>query len=262
MNRRTLVHMLFPVTIGVVLVAIWQYLVVAFKVPAYIVPSPWATLKTLVSNWSVLGHATLFTLEITLLSLLVATVLGVIIAFIFVQNRMIETAFFPYVVLLQVTPIVAIAPLIIIWINNTVVALTICSTLVAIFPIISNMTLGLRSVSPGLSAYFKLQNASRLQLLLRLRVPSALPNFFAALRIASGLSLIGAVVAEFVAGTGGSNTGLAYQILQAGYQLNIPLMFAALVLISAIGIGLFALMTLLSKLVIGRWHETEQEHRQ
>jgi NitT/TauT family transport system permease protein len=172
---------------------------------------------------------------------------------------MIETALFPYAVLLQVTPIVAIAPLIIIWAQNTTLALVICSTLVAVFPIISNTTLGLRSVSPGLLAYFRLQRTSRLQVLLRLRVPSALPYFFGALRIAGGLALIGAVVAEFVAGTGGSNTGLAYQILQAGYQMNIPRLFAALTLISFVGIALFALMSLLSKLAIGRWHESESE---
>lgn len=248
---------IIPFFIAVVIIIIWQISVTSMKVPEYIFPSPWIIVKTLYQDWGLLGHALLVTLKVTLLSFLMAIVLGVLVAFVFVQSRTIETAFFPYAVLLQVTPIVAIAPLIIIWIHNTTFALVVCSTLVALFPIISNTTLGLRSVSPNLLAYFRLRRASRLQVLFRLRIPSSLPYFFAALHIASGLSLVGAVVAEFVAGTGGSNTGLAYQILQSGYQLNIPRMFAALTLISFTGVMLFTIMTLLSKLAIGRWHESE-----
>jgi NitT/TauT family transport system permease protein len=160
-------------------------------------------------------------------------------------------------VFLQVTPIVAIAPMIIIWVKDTTLSLVVCSTLMAVFPIISNTTQGLRSVSPGLLSYFQLNRASRLQILIRLRIPSALPYFFGALRISSGLSLIGAVVAEFVAGTGGNNTGLAYQILQAGYQLDIPLMFAALLLISLTGIALFGVMSWISRRALSAWHESE-----
>jgi NitT/TauT family transport system permease protein len=155
---------------------------------------------------------------------------------------------------------VAIAPLIIIWVKDPTASLVICATLVALFPIIANTTLGLRSVNPGLMSYFKLNRATRLQTLVRLRIPSALPYFFGGLRISSGLALIGAVVAEFVAGTGGTGTGLAYQILQAGYQLNIPRMFAALLLITLTGVGLFALMSVLSKAALGGWHESEAQH--
>jgi NitT/TauT family transport system permease protein len=174
-----------------------------------------------------------------------------------VQSRVLEAALFPYAVLLQVTPIVAIAPLIIIWVKDPTVSLVICATLVALFPIIANTTLGLRSVNAGLLSYFQLQRATRWQTLLRLRIPSALPYFFGGLRISSGLALIGAVVAEFVAGTGGTGSGLAYQILQAGYQLNIPRMFAALVLITLTGVGLFAAMAGLSRWALGSWHESE-----
>jgi NitT/TauT family transport system permease protein len=175
----------------------------------------------------------------------------------FVQSRWVEASFFPYAILLQVTPIVAIAPLIIIWVRDTRVALVLCAVVVAIFPIISNTTLGLRSVDPGLLDLFRMHHASRLQVLLRLRAPSALPFFFGGLRIASGLALIGAVVAEFVAGTGGQGAGLAYQILMAGIQLNVPRLFAALVLITLAGVGLFGLTVWISKLALGRWHESE-----
>ena len=250
-------QIVWPSLVAVLLLALWQGLVVHFDVPVFLVPSPVRVAQVLSSDAALLFGALLNTLKITLFAFLCATVLGVLIAFAFVQSRVVETALFPYAVLLQVTPIVAIAPLIIIWVKSPTASLVICATLVALFPIIANTTLGLRSVNPGLLSYFKLQRASRWQTLVRLRIPSALPYFFGGLRISSGLALIGAVVAEFVAGTGGTGTGLAYQILQAGYQLNIPRMFAALILITVTGVLLFALMAVLSKWALGGWHESE-----
>ncbi len=250
----------YPLVVAVFLLAAWQGLVVAFDIQPFLVPSPLRVAQTLVIDAALLFGALVNTLKITLLSFIAATVVGVLVAFAFVQSRAVETALFPYAVLLQVTPIVAIAPLIIIWVKDPTASLVICATLVALFPIISNTTLGLRSVNPGLMSYFKLNRASRLQVLVRLRIPSALPYFFGGLRISSGLALIGAVVAEFVAGTGGTGTGLAYQILQAGYQLNIPRMFAALLLITLTGVALFALMSWLSKWALGSWHESEANH--
>lgn len=248
---------LLPALVALVLLAAWQGLVDGLKLPSYLVPSPLLMFKTLWTDWQSLGLALLFTMKITLLSFAAAVVVGVLISFVFVQSRAIETALFPYAVLLQVTPVVAVAPLIIIWVKDPTASLVMCATLVALFPIISNTTLGLRSVDPDLQSYFTLNRASRLQVLTRLRIPSALPYFFGGLRISSGLALIGAVVAEFVAGTGGNNTGLAYQILFAGYQLNIPRMFAALLLVSLAGVALFALMAWLTKWALGSWHASE-----
>ncbi|MFN0162377.1 MAG: ABC transporter permease [Burkholderiales bacterium] len=250
----------WPALVAVVLLALWQGLVVAFEIPPYLVPSPARVASVLVTDAGLLFGSLYVTLKITLFAFLTAVVLGVLIAFAFVQSRVIETALFPYAVLLQVTPIVAIAPLIIIWVKDPTASLVICATLVALFPIIANTTLGLRSVNPGLMSYFKLNHATRMQTLTRLRIPSALPYFFGGLRISSGLALIGAVVAEFVAGTGGTGTGLAYQILQAGYQLNIPRMFAALFLITVTGVLLFALMSVASRWALGGWHESETNH--
>ena len=190
-------------------------------------------LQTLVADRALLADALGVTLGIALTALAIATVAGTLVALLFVQSRWIEMSLFPYAVLLQVTPIVAIAPLIIIWVKDTRIALVLCAVVVAIFPIIANTTLGLRSVDHGLLNLFRMCRASRWQVLLRLRIPGALPYFFGGLRIASGLALIGAVVAEFVAGTGGQGAGLAYQILLAGMQLNIPRLFAALFLIAA-----------------------------
>ena len=256
-TRRNYDKVIYPAIVLVILLAAWQALVVGFKLPPYLVPSPLLMVKTLITDWQSLGLSLLVTMKITLLSFLVATVVGVLISFLFVQSRKVETALFPYAVLLQVTPIVAVAPLIIIWVKNPTASLVLCAALVALFPIISNTTLGLRSIDPDLQSYFAMNRASRWQTLARLRIPSALPYFFGGLRISSGLALIGAVVAEFVAGTGGAATGLAYQILMAGYQLNIPRMFAALLLISLAGVGMFALMAWLSKLALGSWHASE-----
>ncbi|EIK97187.1 ABC transporter permease [Pseudomonas sp. M47T1] len=256
--RRSVRNTLAPLAVGVVLLSIWQVLCVALKVPVYLVPSPMDIGRTLVSDGPMLLGALWVTLKITFLSFALAVVLGVLAAFVFVQSRLVEASLFPYAILLQVTPVVAIAPLIIIWVSNTTLALVICATLVAVFPVISNTVLGLRSVNPGLLNLFRLNRASRWQTLLRLRIPSALPYFFGGLRIASGLALIGAVIAEFVAGTGGTGAGLAYQILQAGFQLNIPRLFAALVLIALTGVLLFSLMATLARYSLGHWHDSEQ----
>lgn len=253
-------RVVYPLLVGLVLIALWQGLVTGLELPPYLVPSPLLMMKTLFTDWAALGASLWVTVKITVLAFGVATVAGVLISFLFVQSKRIETALFPYAVLLQVTPIVAVAPLIIIWVKDPTASMVICAALVALFPIISNTTLGLRSVEPDLQSYFKLNRATRLQTLLRLRIPSALPYFFGGLRISSGLALIGAVVAEFVAGTGGTGAGLAYQILQAGFQLNIPRMFAALLLISLTGVALFVLMAWLTRLALGGWHASENSH--
>jgi len=253
-------RIVYPLLVGVTLLVLWQGLVTGLELPPYLVPSPLLMMQTLITDWAALGASLAVTVKITLLAFLAATITGVLISFLFVQSKAIETALFPYAVLLQVTPIVAVAPLIIIWVRDPTLSMVICASLVALFPIISNTTLGLRSVDPDLQSYFQLNRATRLQTLLRLRIPSALPYFFGGLRISSGLALIGAVVAEFVAGTGGTGAGLAYQILQAGFQLNIPRMFAALLLISLTGVALFALMAWLSKKALGGWHASETSH--
>ena len=190
-------RVLYPSLVAVVLVALWQALVVGMELPPYLIPSPLLMMQTLIGDWPTLFASLMITMKITVLSFIVAVVVGVLISFLFVQSRLIETALFPYAVLLQVTPIVAIAPLIIIWVKNPTAAMVVCAALVALFPIISNTTLGLRSVDPDLQSYFKLNHATRMQQLVRLRIPSALPYFFGGLRISSGLALIGAVVAGF-----------------------------------------------------------------
>ncbi len=246
-----------PVVVGLVFLALWHVIVAINRIPPYIVPGPLLVLETLLRDWESLYHSLLITLQVTASALLLAVLLGSLLSILFVQSRLLESALLPYAVILQVTPLVAIAPLIIIWVSDPYDALVICATVASIFPVIANTTVGLRSVDTGLTDLFRLYGASRTQILLRLRIPSAAPYFFAGLRVATALALIGAVVAEFVAGTGGTRSGLAYQILQAGLQLKIPRLFAALFLITATGIVLFLIVSWLSRLALRHWHESE-----
>ncbi|NER37748.1 MAG: ABC transporter permease [Oscillatoria sp. SIO1A7] len=256
-NRFISVDILAPLAVGVVALLAWDIFVRVTETPPYILPSPWLVLKTLVSDREVLFPALTITLQIAIVALIAAVVSGLSFSILLVQSKWIERSLFPYAVILQTTPLSAIAPLIIIWFKgNTFAALVVCAWIVALFPMISNTTTGLNSVDRNLSDLFRLYKASRWQTLLYLRLPNAMPYFLAGLRISGGLALIGAVVAEFVAGTGGAKSGIAYQILMSGYRLEVPRMFAALFLTSILGVTIFALLTALSELLLRNWHES------
>lgn len=261
MTRDGWLRLLLPLALGVAMLVGWEALVRAYAVPAYVLPGPLGIGRALWADWPSLSASLGITLQITMAALLAAAVLGLVIAVLFAQSRLIELSLFPYAIILQVTPVVAIAPLIIIWVDDIRIALLFCAWLVAFFPVLSNTTLGLNSVDHNLVDLFRLYRASRWQVLTRLRLPTALPYYLAGLRISGGLALIGAIVAEFVAGTGGRASGLAYRILEAGYQLQIPRMFASLVLVSTTGIVIFLLLSLLSHLLLRRWHESAMARR-
>lgn len=245
-----------PVVVLVILLVLWDRLIVWYEIPHYLLPGPGRVVETLVKDWAMLFEAFLVTLQITLLALAVAVVGGVGLAVLFNQSRFAEMSFYPYAVILQVTPVVAIAPLIFIYVENRTVGLLLCAWIVAFFPILSNTTLGLNSTDHNLRDLFRIYGASRWQRLRYLQLPSALPYFLGGLRIAGGLSLIGAIVAEYVAGTGGIGSGLAFRILEAGYRLNIPRMFAALLLIAVTGVVIFAGLSFLSHMLLRKWHES------
>ncbi len=247
---------LAPLVIGLLVLGLWEFVVWRMAVPYYILPGPWRILEALVNDWKSLSASLWITLQITGLALLAAVVLGALLSILFTQSKWLEMSLFPYAVILQVTPIVAIAPLIIIWVNDTLVSLLICAWIVAFFPILSNTILGLNSADHNLVNLFQLYGANRWQTLRYLRLPAALPYFLGGLRISGGLALIGAVVAEFVAGSGGTASGLAFRILEAGYQLKIPRMFAALVMVSGTGVLIFLVLSLVSYLLLRRWHES------
>jgi len=249
-------RLLAPLVFGLLFLAVWEALVRVYAVPVYILPGPLLIARTLWTDGASLLGALWVTLRIAFAALAAAIVLGLGLAILMSRSRWIEASLLPYAVILQVTPIVAIAPLIIIWADDIFLSLLICAWLVAFFPIVSNTTLGLHSADRGLDDLFRLYKATPGQTLRYLQLPTSLPYFLAGLRISGGLALIGAVVAEFVAGTGGSETGLAFRILEAGYRLQIPRMFAALVLLALAGIVIYVALDRLSHLVLRRWHES------
>jgi NitT/TauT family transport system permease protein len=245
-----------PIVIMVLAIGAWDFICVWNDIPKYILPRPWIVLQTLYTDAPLLFGSLLFTLKITFFGLALAVIGGVGLAVLFAQSKWVEMSFFPFAVVLQVTPIVAIFPLINIYVGNQTVKLLLCAWIVAFFPILSNTTLGLNSVDRNLRDLFKLNGATQWQQLWHLRLPAAMPYFLGGLKIAGGLSLIGAVVAEFVAGAQGQSSGLASRIIEAGYRLNAPRLFAALILISATGIVIFLVLTLVSHLILRRWHES------
>jgi NitT/TauT family transport system permease protein len=252
-----------PLTVGILVLVLWEIAVRVTHMPPYLLPGPLLVAQTLVSDWNTLFPSLLITLQITIVAFIAAVVSGLLVAILFTQSKWIERSLFPYAVILQTTPIVAIAPLIILWVrrvvpdeSSTFVSLVICAWIVAFFPILSNTTLGLKSADHNLANLFQLYKASPWQTLRYLRLPSAMPYFLGGLRISGGLALIGAVVAEFVAGTGGTRSGIAYQILISSFNLQIPRMFAALVMTTALGVAIFLLLTLLSDQILRNWHES------
>lgn len=256
LKREKIGRWLLPIIVVVISIIAWDRLVVWNNIPHYIIPGPARVLQSLIDDWDILISSLGTTLLITFSALAIAIIGGVGLAVLFAQSKWIEMTFFPYAVILQVTPIIVIAPLIFIYVESKFVGLLICAWIVAFFPILSNTTMGLNSADHNLRDMMKLYGASRWQTLRFLRLPSALPYFLGGLKIAGGLSLIGAIVAEFVAGSGGVGSGLAFRILEASYRLNIPRMFAAIILISVSGVLIFMFMTFLSWLFLHKWHDS------
>ena len=254
-NRDRLLRVALPVLVLALGIAIWEAVVRIKNIPPYVLPGPGLILQTLFADWSLLWQSLLVTLATTCEGFLLAAAGGVGLAVLFNQSRLLEYSLYPYAVILQVTPIVAIAPLLLIYLPQPLAVLA-CAWIVAFFPVLANTTLGLHSVDRNLADLFALYGASRGQMLWNLKLPSALPYILGGLRIAGGLSLIGAVVAEIAAGSAGAGSGLAYRIAESGYRLNIPRMFAALLLLSVAGIAIFYLLSAVNYFALRRWHES------
>jgi NitT/TauT family transport system permease protein len=250
-----LVRILLPIVVLAAGVAVWELIVRLYNIPPYVLPAPDAVFQTLIQDWPVLSRSLLTTLTTTLEGFAAAGIGGIALAILFNQSKWLEYSLLPYAIILQVTPVIAIAPLLLIYLPQQT-AVIACAWIVAFFPVLSNTTLGLNSIDRNLAGLFQLYGASRMQTLRYLKLPSALPFILAGLRIAGGLSLIGAVVAEIAAGSAGAGSGLAYRIAESGYRLNIPRMFAALLLLSLAGVVIYALLALLSHLMLRHWHES------
>jgi len=246
---------LLPIAVLAIGVLIWDQVVRWFELPPVVLPGPGLVFRTIVSDWQDLSDALLVTLTTTLEGFVLALVGGIALAILFNLSRLVEYSFYPFAVILQVTPVVAIAPLLLIYLPQQG-AVLVCAWIVAFFPVLANTTLGLNSVDRNLVDLFRLYGASGWQVLIRLKLPAASPYILGGLKIVGGLSLIGAVVAEIAAGAAGRGAGLAFLISESGYRLRIPRMFAALVLLSAVGIVIYFALALLSHLLLRRWHES------
>ena len=260
MSRDQLQRYVLPALALVLALAAWEAVVRINNIPPVILPAPSLIFITLIKDWPPLFNSLLVTLSITVEALVAATIGGTMLALVFAQFKTIERAFFPFAVIMQVTPVVSIAPLLLVYLSSGG-AVLVCSFLVAFFPILSNTALGLSSVDHNLLDLFQLYRASRGRQLLWLRVPSALPYFLGGLRIGGGLALIGAIVAEIAAGSAGQGSGLAFRIIESGYRLNIPRMFAALTLISLTGIFIFLVLSALSYVSAASLARQRQESR-
>ncbi len=248
---------LIPFLLGLALLTLWEIWVGLADVPVFILPAPSLILAALLDNFAALIAALWVTVKVTLLAFFWAVATAIGLAIVFTRARLIELALYPYVITLQVTPVVAIAPLILIWVgfDNVSRALVIIAWIVAFFPMLTNTVQGLRSVDQQLHDLMTLSGASWWQRLIYLELPAALPAMLTGAKISGGLALIGAVVAEFVAGSG-TSTGLAWRIIEAGNRLEIATMFASLALLSALGIFLFYLLSFWEWLLLHRWHES------
>jgi NitT/TauT family transport system permease protein len=255
--RPAAVRIVAPIVIGLIFLGLWEFGVRHFGISKFVLPPPSAIAIALFEDYKSLAESVLVTFGVMIESFVAAVVLGVVFAVLFAQSRLFEISLFPYAVILQVTPIIAIAPLILIWVGFDHVdrAMIILATMVAFFPILSNTTAGLKSADHNLRNLFDLYRANRWQRLVELELPSALPYLLAGMKISSGLALIGAVIAEFVAGSG-SSTGLGWRIVESGNRLNIARMFAALLLLSALGISIFFLLSMIERRLLRNWHES------
>ena len=250
-------HILLPTAVCVALLAGWELFVWWARVPAYTLPAPSVVIESLIANWDSLLASWWFTVKITLSAMGLACLGGVLIASVFALSPATERALFPLAVVLQVTPIVAVAPLILIYVESTMAALLLCAWIVAFFPILSNTVIGLRAIDPNLIDLFRLYRATPWQRLTLLRAPTALPYFLAGAKISGGLSLIGAVTAEMVAGAAGRDTGLASRILEASFRTETPKMFAALLLLVVTGVLVFLILNVLSKKLLVQYARSE-----
>jgi NitT/TauT family transport system permease protein len=257
-RRDRALRIVLPVIVLALSLAAWEMVVRLFSIQPYVLPAPSVILQTFIADRVLLTQSLLVTLVTTLEGFLLAAIGGVGLAVLFNLSRLVEYSFYPFAVVLQVTPIVAVAPLLLIYLPQPLAVLA-CAWIVAFFPVLANTTLGLNSIDRNLADLFALYGASRGQVLWNLKLPSALPYILGGLRIAGGLSLIGAVVAEIAAGSAGAGSGLAYRIVESGYRLNIPRMFAALVLLSIAGIVIFYALAFVNHIALRRWHESALE---
>jgi NitT/TauT family transport system permease protein len=248
-----------PVIVLIIVAALLEIYVRWRHVPIYLLPAPSAVLASLHNDASELYPALGWTAAAALIGFAGSVLLGILIATALSASRLVRRAIYPYTLFFQTVPIVAIAPLLVFWLEAGLTSVTVCALIVSIFPVIANTLVGLRSTEPALVDLFRLYGANPLSQFFKLRLPAALPAIFTGLRIAAGLSVIGTVVAEFLVGQLGDRAGLGIRIVSSIKYGHTDRVFAAVLLASLLGLAMFAAVNVAAHLMLRRWHASERE---
>jgi len=258
-SRKLFKNWIPPLAVLVLFLCAWQFGLQLLDIPSYLLPKPTDVMEAARLNMENLQAAALTTAIESLIGFLLSVVFGIAGAIVLASSRIVERSFYPYVIILQTIPIVAIAPIIVIWFGAGMNAIVIITFLMGFFPMLSNTLIGLRATDRNLRNLFKIYHASRLQTLVRLRLPAALPYIVGGLKISCTLSVIGTIVGEYIAGIGGSQGGLGYAITMAATRLETPYLFACGLAVSLLGIVFYLLVSLLAKVLLSSWHESEMK---
>lgn len=246
-----------PVFVFSIFIVVWQLVCGVFHVPSFLVPSPYQIVESFIQHASVIWQATWVTFEAAFGGFVLSAVIGISIAFLMSQAKWIERSFYPFAVLMQTIPIVAIAPLVVLWVGSNIWSIIVIAFMIAVFPIISNANFGFLSAEKNLINLVTMYSRSRWTLFLKVRFPNGLPQICSGLKISAGMSVIGAIVGQFVNGVAGGNGGLGYLITAAAQQLQMAYLFAAALSSALLGLFMFGLVNVITYFCIGKWHESE-----
>ncbi|MEE6132491.1 ABC transporter ATP-binding protein [Priestia aryabhattai] len=248
-----------PVIVFMLFMLFWQFGTQLLQIPPYLLPKPMDIVEAAVMNWSNLSSAVIRTITESMLGFMFSVIGGVIGALLMSSSKLLERSLYPYAILLQTIPIVAIAPIIVIWFGSGMNAIVIIAFTIGFFPMLSNTLIGLNATDRGMINLLKLYQASPWQIMWKVRIPAALPYIMAGLKISCTLAVVGAIVGEYIAGIGGGDGGLGYAITVASSRMETAYLFACGISASILGVGFFLLVNLFSKLLLGSWHESEMK---
>jgi len=245
-----------PILALAIFLSLWQFIPALLDIKPFILPKPTDVVAAAVEDWHLLWPATQITIFESVIGFVLSAIVGIGISVLLASSRVLEISLYPYAVILQTIPIVAIAPIIVIWFGSGFNSIVIISFLIGFFPIVSNTLMGLNSVDKNMSDLFKLYNANKWQTMFKLRIPAAMPFILSGLKISCTLAIIGSITGEYIAGIGGGKGGLGYAITVAAVQLKTPYLFACAITGALFGIVFYLLVSMVSRLILKSWHES------
>lgn len=245
-----------PIFALIIFLSLWQFVPVLLDIKPFILPKPTDVVEAAIEDWHLLWPAMQVTIFESVIGFLLSAIVGIAISVLLASSRVLEISLYPYAVILQTIPVVAIAPIVVIWFGSGFNSIVIISFLIGFFPIVSNTLMGLNSVDKNMGYLFKLYNASKWQTMFKLRIPAAMPFIVSGLKISCTLAIIGSITGEYIAGIGGGKGGLGYSITVAAVQLKTPYLFACAITGALFGIVFYLLVSFLSRLILKSWHES------